>query len=307
MNYSSKKILLSGSLVYDYIFSIHGNIRDKIILESGSIKALDLLFTASNLEKRFGGTAGNIAYGLKLLGSEPVVFSVVGHDFPHEYGTYLKKLKIENILHYDPNGHTATYYGISDQTKEMIAVFQPNLHDSIGNFKLSDYLPDWKDVSVAIFSAGTAQSITRHIKETRLQTKRIRTILDPGPIINFFPPELFIEALINADYLIINEVEKEIITNKHGTSDSKILDSGVEAIVVTLAEKGARIITNTDEKIIPAKAVTGNIEPTGAGDAFRAGFAHAINTGLSLPDAVVSGNRLAAACLKVAGGQGYTV
>lgn len=300
-----KQAFISGSVVYDYIFTIHGRIKDKIVIDKGDIKALDLLFTASDLERRYGGTAGNIAYGLSLLGAEGYIFSVVGKDFDEDYGNYLKKLGIKDVIVRDHSGHTATYYGISDEDQQMIAVFQPNTHSGIGKYQLENLRLDWGTIGVAIFSAGTAESITAQITVVKKLDPSVITILDPGPIINFFPKNLMHEAVKVADIVILNEVETEIMRKRHSLTIRNLFAKGVKAIVRTLAERGAEVITPTRQVIAPGLKMDGILEPTGAGDAFRAGFIYGLLQGFNYIKSAKIGNLVAASSLTTSGGQGY--
>jgi len=297
-----KKVLVTGSVGFDYCFNIHGRIRDKIILEKSSIKALDLLFTAKELNMRYGGTAGNIAYGLAKLGLKPSLFSVAGKDYLENYKPYFDSLGVEDLLQIK-DGHTARYYAISDEAGELIAVFQPNTHTRLEQESLKKY--NLRKFDFAVFSAGTAKSIAKHIAEAKKANPKLIAILDPGPILNFFPTAVLNAAIANCDILIANEVEMELIIRKHKISPDKILAMGVETIIRTLGEAGCEVITKKENKIIPVKKARVVVETTGAGDAFRAGFVYALVRGADVFTAASIGNIVAKTSLKVEGGQSY--
>jgi|SRR3989344_2029085 len=299
------EILVVGSIGYDLVFEIHGAIKDKIVLESGLIKNLDLLFTAKDLRKMYGGIAGNIAYGLGSLHTYCAVFSVVGADYKLDYGKYLSDLGVKDYTMALEDRYTAAYYAVSDSNKDLIGVWQPNAHDDFHKFSLKDTIQDFSKVGYAIFSPGTSASIAKHIAELRQLNNKTKIIFDPGPVINFFNLDDLESSLNFADIVIGNEIEIPILLNKLELNISDITDRD-KIVIETLGPKGSKIYTNN--KMIMVDPVEVKVmEATGAGDAFRAGLLHGLAKGKNIEESAKIGSYLGALSTKYHGGQGYII
>src|SRR3989338_5304262 len=148
-----KKALVVGSVAFDILFAVHGTIRDRIVVKKGKLGPQNLMFTAGMKERRFGGTGANIAYGLGLLGAEPILFASVGQDFKHVFKGHLEGLGVAAHVHEEENDWTATFYGMSDEIKEQIGIWQPNAHLKLGHISIEEKLgkKTLADVAVAIF------------------------------------------------------------------------------------------------------------------------------------------------------------
>lgn len=307
------KALVVGSVVYDEIFTIHGNIKNEIPLEDGSIKAINLMFTARNRTRYFGGTAGNIAYGLGQTGETPFLFSCVGSDFEPHYIEHLRKNGIEpKVFNAGRDFFTATFYGISDEAGQQIGIFQPNAYGHyVNKVSLAETLSDkdFDNVKVAIFSPGTGASTLRHVKEVKKKTKgRATTILDPGQELSVsFDKEILKQVLTLVDMVIVNEVEMAQLKGLFGLTPEKIHRMGPKTIIETKGEQGAIIMTPDKAMQVQAYKASCVVEATGAGDAFRAGFIKGLLNDWDLSEAARLGARLGALSVAHKGGQGYAV
>ncbi|MSU56330.1 MAG: hypothetical protein EXS51_03425 [Candidatus Taylorbacteria bacterium] len=305
-----KKPLAVGSIAFDLIFGIHGKIQDEILVEkNGKLGRQNLMFTAKTKESFFGGTGGNISYGLGLLGKKPMLFSLAGKDFQGEFETHLTKSGVDSRVAVDVKGWTATFYGMSDELGQQIGVYQPNAYEKVHTIPLSKTITpkDFKDIGVAIFSAGTGMSILRHMKETREKCgKDVTIIFDPGQVISiFYDKKLLEETLALADIFIGNEVECKQLQTILGYSHDKLLAKGLSGVIETLGEKGSVIYEHgriTRIKAVKAKKV---VEATGAGDAYRAGMIAKLLEGKSLKEACEFGSKIAALSVAYRGGQTY--
>src|SRR3989344_2418014 len=228
--------LVVGSVAFDMIFGIHGKIQDEILVEKdGKLGRQNLMFTAKSRERFFGGTGGNIAYGLGLLNTKPLLFSLAGQDFESSgFGPHLKKAGVDSRVVINPKGWTATFYGMSDELGQQIGVYQPNAYEKIHTIPLSKTISarDWKDIGVAIFSAGTGMSILRHMKEMRQKCgKDVTIIFDPGQVISIFYDKALLEkTLALADIFIGNEVEIKQLQTMLGYDIQTLLSKGVKAV-----------------------------------------------------------------------------
>lgn len=305
------KALIVGSVAFDLIFGIHGDIRKEIIVKDGKIGKVNLMFTAKNKNKFYGGTGGNIAYGLALLKERPLLFALAGKDFDDDYGPYLKKLKVKQRIIKRNDGYTSTFYGISDEVLQQIGIWQPDIYgDYIGQTKLREGLKktDWEQIKVAIFSPGTGISTRNQMSELRRRLKeKVTIIFDPSQVLSiFYDKNLLIECLRRTDIFIGNETEVAQLKTVFGLEIKEILDMGIKAIVETRGEEGC-LIHKKGGKIIKIKPVKPKkvTETTGAGDAFRSGLIFGLLKNKTLEESCKYGAFMGAKCVEECGGQLY--
>lgn len=308
----SKKALVVGSVVIDTLFDLSSNIKDHINLKDGALAVQNLMFTAQNKKEYYGGTAANISYGLGLLKQKPILASVVGKDFSLNFKKHLKENGVDLRIHEDKKEFTANFYGMSDLNKEQIGIFLPNVYGKyVESISLSKILSkkDFSQISIAIFSSGTAKSITSHIVEFKKKAKKGAVLIfDPGQILmSSFDKIMLKKCFENADILIGNEVEISQIRNHFGFSFDEISKLGVSSIIETQGEKGSILYTKNSTKTIQAIKVKKVIDPTGAGDAFRAGLIHGLLLDKKTEEAMELGAKLGALCVQSYGGQSYKI
>jgi adenosine kinase len=321
-----KKPLVVGSVAFDLIFGIHGKIQDEILVEkNGKLGRQNLMFTAKSRETFFGGTGANIAYGLGLLGKRPLLFSLAGEDFHGMFARHLKKAGVDLRVLVSKSKHTASFYGMSDELGQQIGVYQPNVYEKIHTIPLSATLAkrDFGSVGVAIFSAGTGESIYRHMQETRERCgKNVLIIFDPGQVISvFYDKKLLEKTLALADIFIGNEVECKQLQTILGYDINALLSKGIKAVIETLGEKGSILyerqivprsadrhylerLRKTKISAVKAKQV---VETTGAGDAYRAGMIAKLLEGKGLREACEFGANIAARSVAFRGAQSYRI
>ena len=305
------KILVVGSLGFDLIFGVHGDIKKEIPLRDGQINNINLMFTAKEKQQYFGGTAGNIAYGLGLLEEHPKVYSVVGKDFDDDYQGHLERLGIDLKVIKKPEEFTAVFYGISDEAKQQIGIWQPNAYGKwIDEAKLVDSLTvaEIQEVEVAIFSPGTGVSTLRQMQEFRSLNASALVVFDPSQVLSiFYDKERLLECLDLANLFIGNETEVAQLKSVFGLSVADLLDLGIEAVIETQGADGSVIHTELGvEKVEPVK-VDKFVEATGAGDSFRSGLLWGLANGKSLADACRAGAYLGACNVGEFGGQLYKI
>ncbi len=323
-----KHPLVVGSVAFDLIFGIHGKIQDEILVEkNGKLGRQNLMFTAKTREHFWGGTGGNIAYGLGILGKKPLLFSLAGKDFQGSgFGPHLKEAGVDSRVVVNDKSWTAVFYGMSDELGQQIGVYQPNAYEKIDTLPLAKTLmqKDFDNIGVAIFSAGTGKSIYRHMKETREKCgKDTLIIFDPGQVISIFYDKTLLEkTLALADIFIGNEVEIKQLQTILGYSIEQVLQKGVKAVIETLGERGSVIYESpTNRNIafahgreqmpyfaktkIPAAKARKVVEATGAGDAYRAGMIAKLLEGKMLKEACLFGAKVASRAVGTRGGQTY--
>lgn len=261
------RIFISGSLAYDRIMDFKGLFGDHILPEK--INEINVSFYVDTLEESFGGTAGNIAYSLSLLGDEAVIVANAGNDF-EGYRTWMASHHIDTgRIRIAGNLRTAFANVMTDQKNNQITAFYPGaMHMP---YALSEYTID-QDAFV-IVAPGNPEDM-RAIPEF-CRTKKIPFMYDPGQQITTLSADDIQKGMEGAKVCIVNDYERAMIEKKTGWTVEDMLKH-VEILVVTLGENGSEIRKGNMIINVPAGRPKNTSDPTGAGDAYRAGFAHAL-------------------------------
>jgi adenosine kinase len=258
------QILISGSLAYDRIMDFPGKFSDHILADK--IHILNVCFVVNGLTEKFGGTAGNIAYSLALLGEKPLILATAGNDFG-QYEDWLRQhdLSLDGIR-LIPEELTAGAYITTDMGDNQITGFNP------GAMKYpSLYEVDHRQVpeKLAIVAPGNVEDMVSYSLDYKKH--KIPYIFDPGQQITSLSADQLTDVVSGSKLLIANDYELELVTEKTGLKKNELLER-TEAIIVTLGENGSIIITAQDETKIGVAKPSKVLDPTGAGDAYRAGL-----------------------------------
>lgn len=265
------KIIVTGSIAYDRIMDFPGKFADHILPEK--IHQINLSFLVKDLKESFGGTAGNIAYNLSLLGLRPKILGNVGSRDFIVYEQWLKKNKIDtsgiNIL---SNQHTACAYIITDQKDNQIAGFYPGAMGSAVTKIISAQRAKLK----ADLAIVAAQNPVDMVKLPQIfKQKKIPYIFDPGQQMTSLSASQLKSAIAGSKVLIGNDYEISLISKRTGWSLEKLLKQ-TEILVITKGEKGSEIRQSNKIVKIPSAKPKNTSDPTGAGDAYRAGLIYGI-------------------------------
>ncbi|MDD5071411.1 MAG: carbohydrate kinase family protein [Patescibacteria group bacterium] len=266
-------ILVSGSLVYDRIMNFPGEFKDHILPDK--IHILNVSFTINKLRESFGGTAGNIAYNLSLLGEKPIILGRVGADF-FKYEKWLKGKEIDiSKIRKSKKELTASAYIITDQADNQITGFYPGPMDK----KYCQVAKKIKNVKMAIVSPDAKARMIEYLKIYK--KSNIPYIFDPGQqIINFSRKELK-WAIPGSQVLIGNDYEIHLVLKNTGMNLAK-LGKMTEILVITKGDKGSEIYSGGRVVKIPPAKPKNTSDPTGAGDAYRAGLIKGLSEGWPL-------------------------
>jgi adenosine kinase len=289
-------IIVTGSLAYDYIMQFHGLFQNII----GPLeKRRQVNFHVDSLKKQFGGCAGNIAYSLALLGECPRVVCVVGPDF-HDYRAHLEAVGVDTreVVVVDED-HTATCFISSDDRQNQITSFYSGA--MLRGRELSIAARPRPDLLVV--APDDTAAMLRHAREAR--EAGIRFIYDlSSQVTDMHGDELWAGA-VGACALVLNDYEFGLFREKTHKSVDEVL-AVVDMLVVTLAEKGSLIRTRSGEALeIPPARVSQVVDPTGGGDAYRAGFVAGFVRGLPLEVCGRMGSVAAAYCVEQLGPQNH--
>lgn len=288
-------ILVSGNLAYDYIMDYRGRFREQIMPEN--VHILNVAFPVDSLRRGWGGTGGNIAYNIKLLGGQPVLVSSLGSD-GDEYFARLQKLGIgTDHVRRDGEVLTASCYITTDLDDNQIIAYHkgPN---SLINSALGEITPL---PALALISPSAAAVMRAQLKQCR--AAGIAPVFDPGQEITSFGAAELREAIEGTAFVFGNDYEIRLLETRTGWSKEEIL-CRTRVLVTTLGKRGCLIETAAGERIevaaCPSLAVK---DPTGAGDAFRAGFFVGYERGCTLETCARLGSTAASYAIEAVGTQ----
>ncbi len=267
------KLLITGSIAYDYLMSFPGRFSEHLLAEK--LDKISLSFLVETLHKRQGGCAANIAYSLALLGEAPLLIGAAGADFG-EYEAKLARAGVDCSRVKKVNDvFTASFFCNTDKENNQIASF----YTGAMQFARDISLEEFKNHEVlAIISPNDPEAMKRHAEECR--NFNIPFLYDPSQQIVWLEGETLRRDAQRAKALILNEYELELFYKKTELDDKTILDL-VESVILTLGENGAEIRTKEKTYKIPIVKPSQILDPTGVGDAFRAGILKGILCGLS--------------------------
>jgi adenosine kinase len=268
------QIFVSGSLAYDRIMDFPERFSDHILPDK--IHVLNVCFLVNGMEERFGGTAGNIAYSLTLLGERPLILASAGKDFG-EYGEWLKSRGLSlDAIRIIPEEFTASAYITTDKADNQITGFNPGAMKHPSLFSVDGANPT---DTIAIVAPGNVEDMLNYTALYR--QKQIPYIFDPGQQVPVLSSENLFDMISGSMMLISNDYELEMIKRSTELSLSQILER-CGAVITTLGDKGSVIRSKDSEVAIPAVHASQVLDPTGAGDAYRAGLIKGLATGKDL-------------------------
>lgn len=257
-------ILLSGSVAYDYLMTFPGLFHEHILPER--LQSISLSFLVESMTRQRGGTAPNIAYTLALLGERPRLIATVGEDF-EEYRAWLEKSGVDTEwAKVVPGKFTASFFATTDQVSAQIASFYPGAmaDAAILSIKHIEKRPD-----LVIISPTDPSAMKLHAAECR--ELDIPYLYDPSQQVLRLEGAEIARDMQGAHFLFVNDYEFGLISKKTGLDLDGMLEH-VDIIVVTRGEQGASIYVDGQEVTVPVAPAEHVIDPTGVGDAFRAGF-----------------------------------
>lgn len=258
-------ILVTGSLAYDYIMNFPGSFGDHILPEK--IHVLNLSFMVETLRKSFGGTAGNIAYTLALLGEKPAVLGYAGEDFS-EYDKFLRKAGVDTtLIRINVAKSTASAFVMTDQNDNQITGFYPGAITENKDLRFKNI--DLKIDDFVVISPDDPDAMINYAREC--QKLKLKYLFDPGMQLPRLPDEDLKLGVMGAEVLIGNDYEMSLIKSRLWMENDDLLKHA-KVLITTLGEKGAEILTKDSKIMIDAAKPNEVLDPTGAGDCFRAGF-----------------------------------
>ncbi len=265
-------ILVCGSLAFDTVMVFPDRFKNHIL--SDQIHILNVSFMVPEMRREYGGTAGNIAYNLKLLGEEPGIMATVGHDF----GPYAERLEHLGISARHVKGlaeqFTAQAFITTDLDDNQITAFHPGAM----SFSHLNRIADVNAVRLAIVSPDGRQGMIEHARD--LAAAKIRYVFDPGQGLPMFSGPELLDLMAGAAALTVNDYEARVVEQKTG-KDMAALAHGMDAVVVTRGAEGSSVYTRQGRIDIEAVKPEALVDPTGCGDAYRSGLLYGMARGWS--------------------------
>ncbi len=291
------KIVVTGSIAYDYLMFFPGKFTDSLIADQ--LESVSLSFLVDSLKRQRGGTAPNIAYTLALLGGNPTIMATAGQDFG-DYRAWLEEQGVDTsaIIEIEDD-YCASFFVNTDQDHNQIASFYTGAMAHAGRLSFAQHAAD---TDLAIISPNDPTAMRNHAQECK--ERGIRYIYDPSQQAARISGDDLRHGLEGCYLLTVNEYEFRLIQEKTGLSPEQILDR-VGGLLVTRGAKGSTLIVDGTEYEIPSAASEQVVEPTGAGDAYRAGLMRGIQLGLPWPVAGRMGALAATYVLEQVGTQNH--
>ena len=268
------RTLICGSMAFDTIMVFHDHFKNHILPDQ--IHILNVAFLVPDLRREFGGCAGNIAYTMKLLGGDPVIMATVGDDF----GPYRERLNQfgldQSRIRGVPQSYTAQAFITTDLADNQITAFHPGAM----NHAHENRVTDAAGITLGIVAPDGRQGMLDHAQQ--FHEAGIPFIFDPGqglPMFSGVELQRFVEL---ADYVAVNDYEARLLQERTGHKLEQ-LAKDVKALIVTLGAQGSRIYANGEVHELPAARPRAIMDPTGCGDAYRAGLMTGMQKGLDWP------------------------
>lgn len=264
------RTLICGSLAYDTIMVFPDRFKHHILPEQ--IHILNVAFLVPDMRREYGGCAGNIAYNLRLLGGEALIMATVGDDS----GLYMQRLQHQGFdtrhIRQVPDSYTAQAFITTDLDDNQITAFHPGAM----NHSHQNRIAEAENIVLGIVAPDGREGMIAHAQG--FHEAGIPFIFDPGQGLPMFSGEDLLNFLKLADYCTVNDYEAKLLTERTGRS-LESLAGEVRALIVTLGGNGSEIYAEGRRIIIPQVMPEKVIDPTGCGDAYRAGLLYGLVRG----------------------------
>ncbi|GHE13148.1 kinase [Klenkia taihuensis] len=294
-------VAVTGSIATDHLMTFPGSFSEQFV--EGQMENVSLSFLVDDLVQHRGGAGANMAYGMGLLGLAPVLVGSVGSDFD-DYDAWLQRHGVDTeSVRWSDVKHTARFTCTTDVAGNQIASFYSGAMAEASMIELAPVAARVGSLDLVIIGPNDPTAMVRHTEECR--ERGYRFMADPSQQLAWADGEMIRSLVDGADLLFTNEYEAALLKQKTGWSHEEVLDR-VGTWVTTRAANGVRVEqAGADTIEVIAVPETKPVEPTGGGDALRAGFVAARQWGLGLERATQVGSAVATAAVEVVGTQEY--
>ncbi len=258
--------LICGSFAYDTIMVFHDKFRNHILPDQ--VHILNVSFLVPDMRREFGGCAGNIAYNLKLLGEDPLPMGTVGRDFG-PYAEWMDQCGIDRRYVKEVETYTAQAFITTDEDDNQITAFHPGAM----NLSHENRVTDAEGVKLGIVAPDGRDGMLQHAEQ--FAEAGIPFIFDPGQGLPMFDGTELLDFIDKATWVAVNDYEAQMLEDRTGLSPHEIAER-VEALIVTRGAKGSHVYTRQHRLDVPVARVRAIADPTGCGDAYRAGLLYGL-------------------------------
>jgi adenosine kinase len=289
--------LICGSIAYDTIMVFKDHFKNHILPEK--IHILNVAFLVPDMRREFGGCAGNIAYNLQMIGGDPLIMATVGDDYP-PYASRLRNLGLAQDHVCQVTGtFTAQAFITTDLADNQITAFHPGAM----NFSHENHIADATDVNLGILAPDGREGMLQHARE--FHECGIPFMFDPGQGLPMFTGEELLDFIHKADYVAVNDYEGQLLSERTGRS-LEALAKLVEGLIVTKGAEGSVIYSDGQQIEIPGVPPERLLDPTGCGDAYRAGLLYGIAHDMDWKSSGQLGSLMGALKIAQRGGQNHS-
>ncbi|MDF9715945.1 carbohydrate kinase family protein [Nocardioides sp. ChNu-153] len=296
-------LLITGSIATDHLMTFSGKFADSLVVDQ--LDKLSVSFLVDDLDVRRGGCAANISFGLGNLGLRPILVGAVGEDFA-DYRSWLERHGVDcDSVHVSDTRHTARFVCTNDAAMAQFATFYAGAMSEAREIELQPIVERVGAPDYVLVGPNDPAAMQRHTDECR--QRGYRFVADPSQQLAFGDGDLIRPLVDGADILFSNEYEAALIVSKTGWTHEEVLER-VGTWVITLGPDGVRLEQEGAEPVVVgAVPEIAKVEPTGVGDAFRAGFLAALSWDLEHERAAQVGCLLAVYVVEQVGTQEYTL
>ncbi|MBL0010608.1 MAG: carbohydrate kinase family protein [Nitrosomonas sp.] len=290
------RTLICGSIAYDNIMVFPDHFKNHILPEK--IHVLNVAFLVPEMRREFGGCAGNIAYNLKLLGGEPVMMATVGDDYA-PYAARFEQLNLtQQHVQQIPETFTAQAFITTDLDDNQITAFHPGAM----NFSHLNSVKDTSDIRLGIIAPDGRDGMMQHARE--FHEAGIPFVFDPGQGLPMYNGEELLDFIDKADYIAVNDYEGQMLQDRTGRSLESLANQS-KALIITLGAQGSIIYADGKKIEIPCVKPKDIVDPTGCGDAYRAGLLYGIVNNLDWQTTGQLGSLMGSLKIAQKGGQNH--
>ncbi len=294
----TKRVLISGSVAYDTIMVFDGYFKDHILPDR--VHVLNVSFLAPSMKREFGGCAANIAYNLKGLGGEPVILASVGRDG----GDYLTRLSgmgidVSHVRRHD-DSYTAQAFITTDLADNQITAFHPGAMSQAHEVSATRAAP----AAWGIVAPNGKDAMVQHARQFR--DAKVPHLFDPGQGLPMFDGAELRDLIGAATAVTVNDYEAQMVSERTGWNEQQIADK-VQALVITRGGEGSTVYERGTRHDVPSVAISRAVDPTGCGDAYRAGLLYGLASGWSWVRSAQLGSVMGALKIEHQGAQNHRV
>jgi adenosine kinase len=290
--------IICGSLAFDTIMTFEGRFAEQILPDQ--LHILNVSFLVPALRRDFGGCAGNIAYGLKQLGGNPLPMATVGRDG----ADYLARLRAQGIgtefVREVQDSYTAQAMIMTDRDNNQITAFHPGAMQQAHLTKIAPR----SDIRLGIISPDGRDAMLQHAEQ--FKAAHIPFVFDPAQGLPMFDGKELAHFVELATWVTVNDYEGKMLSERTGWSNAE-LSRRVQGLIVTLGAEGSEVWIGGEKTLVPAVKASAVVDPTGCGDAYRGALLYGLEQGWSLTRCAELGNRIGAIKIAQRGPQNYTL